>query len=226
MSNYLKKFRKAFTFAELTIVMFIVSMVFYIYKDVFFQKNLESALKDEGDKIKFLVYEYILNTNIGYVSGANTMCGNLSFDDISIYRIEQCAGDLSDRFFIYNDSAGCNNATTAHQNIGLCSYFSSERAIPFDLYIDEDPTNTDILYLYVKVKDTTETEKNKKLFEQYLEGYLANAFAPILLDEATDVNWNGANATSTNINGSSVKSTDPESVYSIDGMFMLTLKKI
>jgi len=224
VTNLKNILRKGFTFVELTTVMFIISMVFWIYKDVFMQKNKEFYLKEEANKIKFLVYEYILNTNIGYVSGANTSCGNLSFDNISVYRLEKCVGEISNRFFSSADSAGCDNTTDAHQKIGLCSYFSSERVIPFDLYIEEESTNTDILYVYIKIKDTTETDKNKMFFEQHMKGYLANAFAPILLDENPDVNWDGASATSTDI--TTKVSTDPASIYEKDGMFMLTLKKI
>lgn len=219
-----KKIKNGFTFAELITVMFIISMVFWIYKDVFVQKSQEHYLKEEANKIKFLVYEYILNTNIGYVSGANAMCGSLSFDNISVFRLEQCVGDLSDRFFATNTSAGCNNTTVPHQQTGLCSYFSSERAIPFELFIDEESTNTDILYLYLKTSDTTETEKNKMLFEQMMEGYLANAFAPILLDENSNVDWDGTNATATTIS-TQVSALTPNA-YEKDGMFMLTLKKI
>lgn len=215
-----KFFKKGFTFSEMIIVMSIIMMTMYIWRDIFAQKSMEMYLKDEADKVKFLVYEHILNTNTGYVSGASSFCGNLSFDKISAYRIKECVGSISERFFQISNSSGCANP--ANQNIGLCSYFYSERVIPFRVYIDEDNANTDTLYLYVTVDSgVTITDKDKLLFEQSLYGYLANAFSPILLAEHSNIYWDGNSASSTNIK----TSTTGVNVDG-DGSFMLELKKI
>lgn len=213
-------FKKGFTFSEMIIVMSIIMMTMYIWRDVFAQKSMEMYLKDEADKVKFLVYEHILNTNVGYVSGASSSCGNLSFDKISPYRISQCVGNISERFFKLNDSTGCANP--GNQNIGLCSFFSSERVIPFRVYIDEDSANTDTLYLYITIDPTsTIDDKDKLLFEQSLYGYLANAFSPILLAEHANVYWDGTSPQTTNI-----KTSITGINFDRDGSFMLELKKI
>lgn len=218
----MKSIKKAFTFSELIVVMSIIMMTIYIWRDMFAQKSLEMYLKDEADKVKFMVYEYILNTNVGYVSGASSNCGNLSFDKISAYRIGECVGVISDRFLRIEDTTGCNNSSTpSDTNIGLCSHFATDRVIPFKVYIDEDPLNTDTLYLYVSIDTTSGIDaKQVSLLEQNLYGYLANAFSPILLAEYNLALWNETSPKTTNIKLNKTGGTDS------DGKFMLELKKI
>lgn len=218
----MKKLRKGFTFSELIVVMSIIMMTIYIWRDMFAQKSLEMYLKDEADKIKFMVYEYVLNPNVGYVSGASSDCGNLSFDRISAYRIGQCVGVISDRFLKITDTTGCNNTSTpADNNIGLCSHFTSDRVIPFKVFVDENPLNTDTLYLYVTVDTAAGLDiKKMALLEQSLYGYLANAFSPILLAEYSLANWNESSPKTNNIDSNTTGGTDS------DGKFMLELKKI
>lgn len=210
------KFKQAFTFVELIVVISIMMLTLYIWRDVFAQKSMESYLKEEADKIKFLVYQYILDPNVGYISGASASCGNLSFNGISAQRIKSCIGGaISDRFFMVTDLCADNNN-------GACSYFSSERVIPFKVFIDEDSTNTDKLYLYVKINTDTNvvSAKDAALFEETMYGYLANAFSPILLDEHNTSNWNETSPATIDFKNI------PRTGTINDGMFILELKKI
>lgn len=214
------KLQKAFSFVELIVVMSIMMITLYIWRDVFAQKSMEGYLKEEADKIKFLVYQYILDPNVGYISGASLSCGNLSFNNVSAQRIKSCIGGaISDRFFMVNDLCPDNTK-------GACSYFSSDRVIPFKIFIDEDSANTDKLYLYVKINTDVGVNisaKDAAFFEQTMYGYLANAFSPILLNEYNNCNWDETSPNTTNI--STIKSSNVN-IYQTDGMFMLELKKI